>query len=343
MRPLRIGVIGAGGNTRKLHLPGFQRLPGVTVAAVANRTPESGARVAAEFGIPRVAGHWREIVEAPDVDAVCIGTWPYLHAELTIAALRAGKHVLTEARMARGLAEAEAMQAEALRHPGLVTQIVPAPMSLAYDAAVRSLLDSGRLGRLREIVLTHTTAAALDPATPLSWRQDFELSGKNTLTLGIFYEVVLRWLRREPEAVSASARILTPERRDESGRLRRVLIPDVLVLKADYADGMQLAGHFSAVEPAAPRSEIRLHGTNADLHLDFLAGQAVLTPAGGTAEALPAGGPGWNVEADFVASIREGRPVELTNFATGVAYMRFTESVWQSWNAGGARVPVRPA
>ena len=97
---LRVGVVGASANTRKFHIPGLQRQPGVEVVAVANRSLESGRRAASEFAIPRVVGHWRAITEDDGIDAVCIGTWPYLHAPVTIAALEAGKHVLCEARMA---------------------------------------------------------------------------------------------------------------------------------------------------------------------------------------------------------------------------------------------------
>ena len=71
---LRVGVVGAGANTRKFHIPGLQKQPGVEVVAVANRSRESGERAAGEFGIPRVADHWLEIVEDDGIDAVCIGT-----------------------------------------------------------------------------------------------------------------------------------------------------------------------------------------------------------------------------------------------------------------------------
>ena len=73
---VRIGIIGAGGNTRTRHIPGFQAIPGVEVVAVCNRTKASGEKVAREFAIPRVAESWKEIVDAPDIDAICIGTWP---------------------------------------------------------------------------------------------------------------------------------------------------------------------------------------------------------------------------------------------------------------------------
>ena len=73
-RPIRMGFVGAGRNTRSRHIPGLQKQPGVEFVAVANRSRESGERVAKEFGIRRVEADWRDVVRAPDVDAVCIGT-----------------------------------------------------------------------------------------------------------------------------------------------------------------------------------------------------------------------------------------------------------------------------
>src|SRR5438270_7536166 len=114
-RPIRVGFVGAGRNTRSRHIPGLSKQPGVEFVAVANRSRESGERVAKEFGIRRVEGDWHDVVRAPDVDAVCIGTWPYTHCEMTVAALAAGKHVLCEARMAMNAAEGRRMRSEERR------------------------------------------------------------------------------------------------------------------------------------------------------------------------------------------------------------------------------------
>ncbi len=88
---IRIGLIGAGGNTRSRHIPGLKEQKGVEIVTVANRTPESAKKVADEFGIPKVADDWQAVLADDSVDAVCIGTWPYMHAPLSIAALKAGK------------------------------------------------------------------------------------------------------------------------------------------------------------------------------------------------------------------------------------------------------------
>ena len=111
---IRIGIVGAGANTRLHHIPGFKAIEGVEVVSVCNRSRESSQRVADEFGIPKVYDRWTDLVEASDTNAICIGTWPYLHCPVTLASLEAGKHVLTEARMAMDASQAHAMKAASL-------------------------------------------------------------------------------------------------------------------------------------------------------------------------------------------------------------------------------------
>ena len=340
---LRIGIIGAGTNTRAKHIPEFKKLPGVEVTVVCNRTIESGKKVAKEFGLPFVTTSAKDIIESPDIDAVCIGTWPNMHAKLAVAALRAGKHVLTEARMARSLAEAEMMLEESNQRPNLVAQIVPAPMSLPFDTTVIELLKRGTLGTLREVFLTATTEGLADSALPLSWRQDLTLNGKNTLYLGIYYEMALRWLGFGVASVMADAAIFTKERKDEEGVPEPTTIPESLSVLGSYADGARLIAHFSGVERSGARAEIRLNGSKAGLRLDLAKNELWLTRAGELeklVEIAPEKRGAWRVEADFVDSIREGRPVRLTDFATGVKYMQFTEAVWDSWHTGGRRVTL---
>ena len=138
---VRVGLIGAGANTLLRHIPGFQAIDGVDVVAVANRTEESAQRVADQHHIPTVHQHWTDVVDDLDIDAVCIGTWPYMHSTITLAALEAGKHVMTEARMAMNAAEAHQMYAASQAHPELVAQIVPSPFGLRIHQVVQDLLQ----------------------------------------------------------------------------------------------------------------------------------------------------------------------------------------------------------
>src|SRR5262245_55163749 len=185
---VRIGIVGAGQIARTRHLPGFQADPGVRVVAVCNRRRETAARVARDFDIPKVYSNWEDLVGDPEVDAVVIGAWPYLHCPVTLAAFDAGKHVLTQARMAMNAREAQRMYDRALESPHLAAMIVPSPWGLTGDAYMRSLIASGWLGTLRELHVDSLNNHLADPETPLGWRQITRYSGFNMLTLGIVYE-----------------------------------------------------------------------------------------------------------------------------------------------------------
>lgn len=342
---LRIGIIGAGSNTRDRHIPGFQAIEGVEVSVVCNRSEASGRRVAEEFGIPRVETDWRNVASGQDVDAVCIGTWPCLHAEATCLALERGKHVLTEARMASNVREAEAMAEKARSHPDLVAQIVPSPFTLDFDAAVTDRLGEGQLGDLREVCVTHTLPTYVRADTPLGWRQRSDRSGHNVLTLGIYHEIILRWLGQNPEWVVADGEIFHPRRIDpETGRPGMVDLPESLTVLGRGAGGMRMVYHHSGLESGRGRNEMRLNGSAGSLRLDLAEGRLYRSGAGEPEEAevfIPEKERrGWQVEADFVRSIRHGEPVRLTDFGTGLRYMEFTEAVTQSYRNGGEKTPV---
>ena len=190
---VRVGIVGAGANTRAQHIPRLQAIAGVGIVGVCNRTLESTSRVAREFGIPTLYDNWPELVRAPDTDAIVIGTWPYLHCPVTLMALEAGKHVLCEARMAMNAAEARAMLNAARLHPRQVAMLVPAPFTLRVDRTVQRLLAEGYVGRILGVE-ARVDSGFPDPAVPLHWREDADLSGMNVMSLGIWYESLLRWV-----------------------------------------------------------------------------------------------------------------------------------------------------
>ncbi len=336
---LRLGVVGAGANTRARHLPGFQAIPGVEVVAVCNRTRESGERVAAEFNIPRVFDNWLDLVNDAQVDAVCVGTWPYLHGPVTLASLAAGKHVLTEARLAMDYREAQAMAAAAAA-TDRVAMVVPAPFYLESEPVVLPMVADGFFGDWLEIHV-RAMGGVFDPLAPLHWRQRRDLSGQNTMALGIVNETVRRYAGDET-SVSALARIFTPTRLDaENGQSRPVDVPESLGVLAEMACGATAVYHLSSVTPHGRNGVFEFHGTRAALRLAD--GSAwVATGVGGVfspVEVSPQQRGGWRVELDFVDAIRQGRPVTRTSFADGVKYMAFTEAVHRSLRAG-ARVAL---
>jgi predicted dehydrogenase len=340
---LRVGLVGVGGNMRSRHIPGFRALEAVELVAVCNRRPTSTAAAAREFDIPRTYEHWQELVADPNIDAVVIGTWPYLHASITLAALEAGKHVLTEARLSMSAAEAHRMLAAARERPELVTQVVPSPFGLRGHDVVLDLLAGGYLGSLREVQVLGFGASLADHAAPLSWRQDAALSGLNMLQLGILHETLMRWV---PPVVRVQAQVhaFVPTRIDpESGARRPVGTPDSVQVLAILEDGARATYHLSGVTPYGQGVSIRLLGSEGALYYDLSADR--LWGASRQAGDLPgtelkevpipdARAGGWRVEADFVEAIRTGAAVRFSSFEAGVAYMEFTEAVARSAATG---------
>ena len=341
---LRVGFVGAGKNTRERHIPGFQKLSGIDFVAVANRTKESGERVAKEFGIRKVYADWRELVRAPDIDAVCIGTWPNMHPEITVAALEAGKHVLCEARMAMSAAAGRPMLEASRRAPHLVAQLVPAPHTLEVDSTLKSLLAEGYAGDVLAVELQAAQGRFVEPDAPLHWRQDITLSGHNILNMGIWYEAMMRWLG-PARRVTAMAKVAVPRRRDTGGALQDVKVPDHVDILVDFERGA--VGHlrFSSITALAPPSEAWIFGSEGTLRLEADArrlsggrrGDRALSEIQIPAERRI----GWRVEEEFVNAIRGREKVTHTTFEDGIRYMEFTDAVARS-AASGQTIDVAP-
>jgi len=334
---IRVGFVGAGANSRKHHIPKLRAQPGIELTAVANRTKESGDRIAAEFGVKRVYGDWRELVHASDIDAVCIGTWPNTHCEITRAVLENGKHVLCEARMAVDAAEGRRMLDAARRAPHLVAQLVPAPNTLEVDSTVQALLAEGYVGETLAIEIQANQARFVDPNEPLHWRQDAALSGLNVMTMGIWYEALMRWLG-PARRVTAMTKIAVPRRKDEAGVWQDVKVPDHVDILAAMANGAVAHLRFSTVTALAPPSEVWIFGTEGTLRVESDA-KRVSGGRRGEKELreipIPAARRiGWRVEEEFVNAIRGREKVSRTTFEDGVRYMEFTESVWRSASRG---------
>ena len=331
---LRIGIVGAGQITRSRHLPGFRKIPGVRIMGVCNRHRDSAARVAREYDIPRVYANWEELIQDRDIDAVVIGAWPYLHCPVTLAALDAGKHVLTQARMAMNAREAQRMLDKSREFPDLTAMIVPSPYGLAGETFVRSLIADGFLGDLRELHVQSLSSDLADPETTMGWRQMTRFSGFNMLNLGILYETVLRWVS-PANRVLAYASKLIPQRLDpELGKIVRVGTPDSIQVLTSQEDGGCGSYQLSAVCWHEKVMKVALYGSEGTLTYDLLGDE--IRAARRTDESLqPLPIPddlrgGWRVEDDFVAAIRGQRPVTHTDFETGVRYMQFTEAVARS-------------
>ena len=341
-KTIHVGLIGAGGNTRSRHIPGFKDQPDVSIDVVANRTPESAQRVAEEFGIPRIANEWTDVLADDSIDAVCIGTWPYMHATMTIAALEAGKHVLCEARMAMNAEEGRAMLAASRRHPTLVAQIVTAPMTLKVDRTIAELIGAGTLGNIIAVDARITANSDFpNYGSPFHWRHNRDMSGNNIMAMGIWYECMMRWVG-PMKTVHAVGQSVVPHRKDENGRRIPMTIPDHIDIIGKLEQGGQMRYSMSTVAGHTPyNADVFIYGTEGTLNVQVdKSGEFSLRAGGrgdsGLSEVVidPAKAGGWRVEEEFINAIRGKEQVTHTDFVTGVKYMTWTDAVTRSLREG---------
>jgi len=254
---------------------------------------------------------------------------------VTLAALAAGKHVLTEARMARNASEARRMLVASEDHPELVAQIVPSPFGLRAHRTMKRLLEEGYLGELREAVVLGINDSVADPAAPLHWRQDAILSGLNMLALGILHETLMRWIPN-PTRVVAQAETFTKLRPDaETGEECEVETPDSVRVLTEIPGGALGLYHLSGALHFGPPTQIQLYGSEGTLKYQFAPEDVLLGGQRGDKELREIKVPekeagGWRVEEEFISAIREEGPIEFTDFSRGLDYMAFTEAVSRS-------------
>ena len=333
---IKVGVIGAGGNTKSRHIPGLQAIEGVEIVGVCNRSLESSQRVADEFGIPKTYGNWQDAIADADTHAIVIGTWPYMHCRATIAALEADKHVMCEARMAMNAREAHKMREVARQKTHLIAQIVPSPMTLRADNTIKRLIADGYIGDVLAIE-ARAGGAFLDSEAALQWRQDFDLSGLNIMSMGIWYEALIRWVG-EATRIMAMGKTFVKMRPDADGVMRAVRIPEHIDVIGDLECGAQLHIQVSNVAGLAGAPEVYVFGSNGTLRFSgnqLYGGQKADTEL--TEIDIPDSEAGaWRVEEEFVNAIRGEEVITHTDFETGVKYMEFTEAVTLSMQSGTA-------
>ncbi|HSK94543.1 MAG TPA: Gfo/Idh/MocA family oxidoreductase [Candidatus Angelobacter sp.] len=149
-RKLRWGVLSTASIAVTKVIPGLRRAERAEVVAIGSRDPALADRRAAELGIARAHGSYEAVLSDPAVEAVYIPLPNHLHAEWTIAALRAGKHVLCEKPLALTAADARRMAAAA-EETGLV--LMEAFMYRHHPSwqAARAHVREGRIGRLMAV------------------------------------------------------------------------------------------------------------------------------------------------------------------------------------------------
>lgn len=319
---------------------------------------------------------WRSLIARDDIQLVDVCTPGDLHAEVAIAALAAGKHVLCEKPLANTPAEAEAMTAAAQRAAaggirsmaGFNYRRVPAL------AMARRLVADGRLGEIRHVRAAYLQDWLTDPAFPLTWRLQRERAGSGALgDLGAHLIDLAQYLVGEPiTAVSGSTATFVKERPVPGGaadetRTGPVTVDDAAWFTARIGAGAAL-GSFEVTRMAAGRKNalrIELNGSLGSVafdlerlnELEFSEHAADPLTAGFTRILVTEPGHpylsgwwppghvlGWDVTfsheiADLVTAIAEGTDPQ-PSFADGLQVQRVLAAVQESAASGSAWTSV---
>lgn len=186
---LRVAMIGYG-FMGAAHSVGWRQAPrvfslpqAVEMAVVVGRNAEAVADAATRWGWQESATDWREVIARDDIDIVDIVTPGDSHAEIAIAALEAGKHVLCEKPLANTVAEAEAMADAAARAAarGIRSMVGFTYRRVPAVTLLRDLIAQGAVGRIAQVRAAYRQDWLVDPAMPLAWRLQKEHAGSGAL------------------------------------------------------------------------------------------------------------------------------------------------------------------
>ncbi|MFF0200689.1 Gfo/Idh/MocA family protein [Streptomyces sp. NPDC005017] len=184
------------------------------LTAVCGRDGRAVRAAADRLGWASCETDWRKLIAREDIGLVDICTPGESHAEIAVAALDAGKHVLCEKPLANTVEEAEAMVAAAARNPGRIAMVGFNYRRTPAVSLARSVIAAGRLGALRHIRLAYLQDWLVDPEFPLTWRLRREAAGSGALgDLGSHLVDLAQFLAGEPLAgVTAVTETFVAER-----------------------------------------------------------------------------------------------------------------------------------
>ncbi|MGW5211095.1 Gfo/Idh/MocA family protein [Streptomyces sp. NPDC004051] len=207
--PLRVGMVGYA-FMGAAHSQGWRTADRVfdlplspELAVICGRDATAVRAAADRHGWADTETDWRALVERDDVDLIDICTPGDSHAEIALAALAAGKHVLCEKPLANTVAEAEAMvrAAEEAQGRGRLAMVGFNYRRIPATALARRMVAEGRIGTLRHVRVAYLQDWLVDPAFPLTWRLRREQAGSGSLgDLGAHIVDLAQYLAGEPLA-----------------------------------------------------------------------------------------------------------------------------------------------
>ncbi|HWA18416.1 MAG TPA: Gfo/Idh/MocA family oxidoreductase [Devosia sp.] len=345
---MKVAVIGCGFQG-KLHVECLSRLPDVQVVAVADVDPARRDAVAAANGVPRQYDDYRRMLDDGPYDLVTVCTMAVHHAEMTIAALEAGAHVLCEKPLAMNAVEGARM-VEAAKRAGRLLAIGYNMRFTPNAVAIRQFIAEGRLGR--PIYTRAWAKASQVPWWGEHYRKEISSGGALASTAVHFLDLALSFAGfPEPLTVSANATRLFPKKRGGTAPsalvASRFTAEDLVSAHIRFASGfwMTLEGSWIDNHPS-------VDGVPSwDYSLDAIgeAGQVQFDPLtlrgetgeGEIVDLLP-GGTRSDVSfppsvaaliADVVDAIHVGRP-PLVTAEQALLVQRVTDAIYASADAG---------
>ena len=247
-KKLNIGLVGYGfmGRTHSnafRQAPRFFDLPYEPVLkAICARNPERAQKFAATWGYESVDNDWRRLVERKDVDLIDIASPNDTHAEIAVAAARAGKMVTCEKPLARTAAEAERMVAS-VDNAGVVNTVWYNYRRVPAVVLLRQLIDEGKLGRIfhyrAKFLQDWTISKELPQGGEGLWRLDVHVAGSG-VTGDLLAHCIdtAMWLNGPIAEVTAMTETFVKQRKHNlTGKVEPVGIDDACAFLARFRNG----------------------------------------------------------------------------------------------------------
>lgn len=248
MRKVRWGILSTANIGMQKVTPAIQKSAHSEVVAIASRDLGKAQAAAARLGIPKAYGSYEELFADPDIDAIYNPLPNHLHVPMTVAAAKAGKHVLCEKPIARTAAEAEGLRACP------PDRIVLEAFMIRFHPQwlrAREIVRSGELGEVRAI----NAVFAYHNVDPANVRNQADIGGGGILDIGCYPVTAGRFLfEGEPDRV-----VSLVERDPDFGtdRLATVI--------ADFGGGRQLS--FTCSTQLAGHQRVQVFGSKAKLEI----------------------------------------------------------------------------
>ena len=339
--------------------------PGVRQQVLVGRDADAVAAAAGQYGWTESATDWREVLDRDDIDIVDVCVPGHLHAEVAIAALEAGKHVIAEKPLANTMAEAEKMvaTAKAARERGVHSMVGFNYRRVPALALAKRHIAAGRLGDVRQVRVSYLQDWLVDDAAPMTWRLRRELAGSGALGDLASHAVdqVRFLLGQEVTAVNAITHTFVPQRTGADGP-EEVTVDDAAwgTLRTDGGAVVSL----EVTRMATARKNalgIEVYGSNGALRFDLESLNHLdvcLDGADSFSRELvteqddpyidgwwpPGHVLGWdatftNQASDFLAALAAGRE-PTPSFEDGIAVQRVLAAIEASSARGGSCVEV---